>query len=142
MRTFILLLVVAAALRGLAADQSAPGSLTLLPEVLTKEIIDGKSLAGPPYRLKFNGREYFISIMNLGDGVPYTQIGIYAPHEDGTFRRCLFAESWSAGSIKPTLDEKTGILELRETANSELKGQVVLACNLKTVGTQRSVVAR
>ena len=34
--------------------------------------------------------------------------------------------------------ELSGVLELRERANSELKGEVVLSCNLKTVGTAHS----
>ena len=78
----------------------------------------------------------------LGDGVPHAWIGIYAPDKEGVFHRSLFAESWAAGKIEATVEAKTGILELRERANSDLKGQIVLACNLKTIGTQHSIEAK
>jgi len=39
-----------------------------------------------------------------------------------------------------TLEPKSGVLELRERANSELKGEVVLSCNLKTFGTHSTGV--
>ena len=64
------------------------------------------------------------------------------PDRDGIFHRSLFAESWAAGNIEVTVDVKTGILELRERANSNLKGQLVLSCNLKTIGTQHSIRAK
>jgi hypothetical protein len=39
------------------------------------------------------------------------------------------------------VDAKTGMLELREEANSKIKGEVVLSCNLKSVGTTHSTGA-
>ena len=48
----------------------------------------------------------------------------------------------AAGNMKSSVDAKTGMLELRETANSTLKGQVVLACNLNTIGTHHSIEAK
>jgi len=36
------------------------------------------------------------------------------------------------------VDAKTGMLEVRERANSGIKGEVVLSCNLKTIGTPHS----
>ena len=138
MRTPILLLVLAVVLCCIAADQPVADLHPLLPTALTKQMVESKPPPIPLHRLKFDGQDYMVSNLNLGYGVAHTQIGIYAPQEDGTFRLCLFAESWAAGSLQPTLDEKTGILELRESANSKLKGEVVLTCNLKTIGTQSS----
>jgi hypothetical protein len=37
------------------------------------------------------------------------------------------------------VDKETGVLELRERAKSKLQGQLVLACNLRTIGTQHSI---
>jgi hypothetical protein len=109
-----------------------------LPEQLTKEDIQAikdKSLT----KLEFAGSTFWVRSVNLGYGVPHTLIGIYAPDRAGVFHRSLSAESWAAGNVEATVDAKTGILELRERANSDLKGQLVLSCNLKTIGTQHSV---
>jgi hypothetical protein len=78
----------------------------------------------------------------MAPGVPHTYIGIYAPDKDGVFHRSLTAESWEAGKIEATVDAKTGILELRERADSDLQGQLVLSCNLKMLGTQHSIRAK
>ncbi len=113
-----------------------------LPAQLTKERIAASN------GVKFTKHEYagvtfWVGVCDfLGDGVPHAWIGIYAPDKKGVFHRSLFAESWAAGKIEATVDAKTGTLELRERANSDLKGQVILACNLKTVGTQDSVEAK
>ena len=73
-----------------------------------------------------------------GDGVAYKSIAVYAPEKDGSFRRVLVTDSNRAGWIGVDFDPKTGVLELREKANSSLKGAVILSCNLKTVGTAYS----
>jgi hypothetical protein len=110
-----------------------------LPMQLTNEDIQASN--GVKFtKLEFAGSTFWVGIFDLlGGGVPHASIGIYAPHEDGGFRRSLFAESWAAGKIEASVDKESGILELRERANSKLKGQLVLACNLQTVGTQHSI---
>ena len=70
--------------------------------------------------------------------VPYKSIAVYAPAKDGSFQRCLLADSTQAGWLAVAVDAKTGMLELRERANSDIKGEVVLSCNLKTIGTPSS----
>ena len=67
-------------------------------------------------------------------GDPYEKIAVYAPTKDGSFRRCLLAGPIKAVSLAIALDAKTGVLTLREEANSSRKGEVVLSCNLKAVG--------
>jgi hypothetical protein len=54
------------------------------------------------------------------------------------FHRCLAAESWPAGILEAGVDKKSGLLEVRERATRKLQGPLVLACNLRTVGTQHS----
>lgn len=45
-------------------------------------------------KLEFAESTFWVGIVDwLGDGVPQTLIGIYAPHKDGGFRLSLFAES-------------------------------------------------
>jgi len=110
----------------------------LLPEQMTKEEI-GAIKDGTTTKLEFAGSTFWVRSVNLGNGVPYTLIGVYAPAKDGIYHRSLSAESWAAGNIAAAVDVKTGMLELRERANSDLKGQLVLSCNLRTVGTQYSV---
>jgi len=110
-----------------------------LPAKLTNEEIQASK--GTKFtKLEFVGSTFWVGIFDLlGGGVPHASIGIYAPHADGGFRRSLFAESWAAGKIEASVDKESGVLELRERANSKLKGQLVLACNLRTVGTQHSI---
>jgi hypothetical protein len=111
----------------------------LLPEQLKKEEIQAAK-DGTFSKLEFAASVFWVKIVDwLGDGVPHALIGIYAPDKDDVFHRCLFAESWAAGKIEARVDQESGLLELRERANSELKGQLVLACNLRTVGTQHSI---
>ena len=113
-----------------------------LPEQLTKEDIQASK--GVKFtKLEFARSTFWVGICDiLAGGVPHAWIGIYAPDKEGVFHRSLFAESWAAGKIEASVDAKTGNLELRERANSELKGQLVLSCNLKTIGTQHSIVAK
>jgi hypothetical protein len=115
----------------------------LLPEQLKKEDIQAAKIKDGTFtRLEFAGSTFWLMSVNLGYGVPHTYIGIYAPDKDGVFHRSLSAESWARGNIEATVDGKTGIVELRERANSEIKGQLVLSCNLKTIGTQHSIRAK
>lgn len=113
-----------------------------LPAQLTKERIQASK--GVKFiKLDFAGSTFWVGIFDLlGGGVPHATIGIYAPDEEGLFHRSLSTESWAAGKIEAAVDAKTGILELRERANSDLKGKIVLACNLNTIGTQYSVKAK
>ena len=123
-------------------EKPSPFEDLFLPARLTKEKIAAAS--GVKFtKHEYAGATFWVGICDfLGDGVPHTWIGVYAPDEEGVFHRSLFAESWAAGKIEAAVDAKTGLLELRERANSDLKGQVILACNLKTVGTQHSVEAK
>ena len=73
-----------------------------------------------------------------GDPPPEPIVALARTEPDGSFRRCLLAESNQAGWLAVSVDPKSGMLELRERANSELKGEVVLSCNLKTIGTPHS----
>jgi hypothetical protein len=126
---------------GSEPEKLSPVLDLLLPGQLTKEDIQATK-DGTFTKLAFAGSTFWVRSVNLGYGVPHTWIGIYAPARDGTFHRSLSAESWRAGNMEATVDVKTGILELRERANSELKGQLVLSCNLKTIGTQHSIRAK
>lgn len=110
-----------------------------LPPQLTKEEIRASKNVKFT-KLEFAGSTFWVGIVDwLGDSVPHTWIGIYAPHTDGGFHRSLFVESWAVHKIEAGVDKETGVLELRGPANREPKGQLVVACNLRTVGTQHSV---
>jgi hypothetical protein len=89
-------------------------------------------------RVEYDKKTFWVADAHYGDGVPYKSIAVYAPAKDGSFRRCLLADSNQAGWLAVAVDAKTGVLELRERANSDLKDQVVLSCNLKTIGTPAS----
>ena len=89
-------------------------------------------------RVEYDMKAFWVADAHSGDGVAYKSIAVYAPTQDGSFRRVLVADSNRAGWLAVSLDPKAGVLELRERANSELKGEVVLSCNLKTVGTAHS----
>jgi hypothetical protein len=98
-----------------------------------------RAVVGYTYtRVEYAGKAFWVADAHYGDGVPYKSIAVYAPEKDGSFRRCLMADSNQAGWLAVTVDPKSGMLELRERANSELKGEVVLSCNLKSVGTPHS----
>src|SRR5204862_4370308 len=95
-----------------------------LPAQLTKEEIQASKNVKFA-KLEFAGSTFWVGIVDwLGDAVPHTLIGVYAPHKDGGFRLSLFAESWAACKIEASVDKETGVLELRGRANSELKGQL------------------
>jgi hypothetical protein len=89
-------------------------------------------------RVKYAGRSFWVAEAHFGYGTPYKRIAVYAPAKDGSFRRCLLADSNRAGRLAVAVDAKTGMLELREEANSSIKDEVVLSCNLKSVGTPHS----
>jgi hypothetical protein len=89
-------------------------------------------------RVEYDKRTFWVADAHYGDGVAYKEIAVYAPAKDGSFRRCLLADSTRAGSLAVSVDPKSGMLELRERANSDIKGEVVLSCNLKTIGTSHS----
>jgi hypothetical protein len=120
-------------------EKPSPFADRFLPTQLTKEEIQASKNVKFT-KLEFAGSTFWVGIVDwLGDSVPHTWIGIYAPDKEGVFHRSLFAESWAAFKIEASVDKGTGVLELRARANSELKGQLVLACNLRTVGTQHSI---
>lgn len=137
-----LLVVTALMLSSAAAGMASPppgDSLLdcLLPARLTPKALEAKE-GGTFTKVEFAGTTYWVLDVHFGYGVPYEQIGIYAPGKDGLFHLSLFAKSWAAGNIEAMVDKETGVLELRERANSKLKGQLVLSCNLRTIGTQDS----
>jgi hypothetical protein len=132
-------LVAGAANAGPEKEKASSFEELFLPTQLTKEDIE-TSKGAKFTKLEFVGATFWVGIVDfLGGGVPHTWIGIYAPHAEGGFRRSLFAESWAAGKLEAGVDVKTGMLELRERANSELKDQLILSCSLKTIGTQHSI---
>jgi hypothetical protein len=89
-------------------------------------------------RVEYDNKAFWVAEVHFGDGIPYKTIAVYAPAKDGSFRRCLLADSNRAGWLAVAVDQKTGVLELRERANSSIQGEVVLSCNLKTIGTPYS----
>jgi hypothetical protein len=105
-------------------------------EKLQKEAAKGSGFTYT--RVEYAGKAFWVVDVHYGDGVPYKSIAVYAPEKGGSFRRCLEADSNQAGWLAVTVDPKSGMLELRERANSELQGEVVLSSNLKTVGTPYS----
>ena len=90
-------------------------------------------------RIEFEGKTFWLVDLHRGWGVPYKSIGLYAPTNEGTHMLVLEAESCGAGWVKPELDAATGVLSVREHARSDLEGQVILSCNLRSVGTYQSV---
>jgi hypothetical protein len=89
-------------------------------------------------RVEYDKKAFWVVDVHFGYGNPYKTIAVYAPLKEGSFRRCLLADSNRAGSLAVAVVPKTGVLELRERANSRIKGEVVLSCNLKTIGTPYS----
>lgn len=136
--------VLSAGTAGADPENGTPSSFIdrFLPAQRTKEDIQA-SRSVKFTKLEFAGSTFWVGIVDwLGDSVPHTWIGIYAPEREGVFHRSLFAESWAASRIEANVDARTGILELRGRADGAQKGQLILACNLKTIGTQHSVEAR
>jgi hypothetical protein len=93
-------------------------------------------------KIEFADNAFWVIDMHLGDGESIKVVALYAPEKDGSHRQCLFADSMKAGHLNAEIDEKSGNLELREAANSNLKGEVILSCNLKSIGTQHSTRKR
>jgi hypothetical protein len=129
-----------------ADDKATESRATLLPLSFAKgklEQFKAQLDAKPDYihtlnKIEYAGDVYWVMDLHLGDGGSYKHVALYAPEKDGSHRQCLFAESCAAGCLEVKFDDKTGVLELREAANSTLKGQLVLACNLKSIGTPHS----
>lgn len=90
-------------------------------------------------RIEFEGKAFWLVDLHRGMGVPYKSIGLYAPDGEGSHKLVLEAESCGAGNVKPELDAATGTLVLREHASSDLEGQIILSCNLRSIGTYQSV---
>ena len=134
--------------RGVGAEDEeageAPKGLSLrdLDSVLPRRLTARSVLAhgdGRFTKLEFAGTTYWMLEVNaLTISVPHKQMGLYAPDKDGVFHLSLIAESWAAASIEATVNQETGMLKLRERANSKLKDQLILSCNLRTIGTQHS----
>jgi hypothetical protein len=92
-----------------------------------------------PYtRVKYDKWTFWVVEVHLGYGNPYKKVAVYAPAKDGSFQRCLLADSHRAVSLAVSVDEKIRVLEIRERADSSSKGELVLSCNLKTIGTPHS----
>jgi hypothetical protein len=85
-------------------------------------------------RVEYDRKAYWVVEASFGYGDPSEKIAVYAPTADGSFRRRLLAGPIRAARLAITLDAKTGVLSLREEANSSRKGEVVLSLNLKAVG--------
>jgi hypothetical protein len=85
-------------------------------------------------RVEYDKKAFWVAEADFGWGDPSKKIAVYAPTKDGAFRRGLLAGPIKAWKLAVAVDAKTGILELREEANSSVKGDVVLSCNLKTIG--------
>ena len=148
----LLILVGASAILGVIASHllkppgtsTQMGKYTFLPSILSLQDVSNIERGGSLYalyKLRFEEREYLVLGIHLGDGVAYKQIGVYAPDDDQQFHLSLMTDSWNAGWLEVNIDQKTGLLEIKERANSKIKGQVVLSCNLRTIGTQSSAHA-
>src|SRR5262245_46458002 len=48
-------------------------------------------------RVEYDKKTFWVAVAHYGDGVPYKSIAVYAPAKDGSFRRCLLADSNQAG---------------------------------------------
>lgn len=121
-------------------DVSSVRSLYLMPGFRADELEALRERFGTSMSLiDFEGKTFWLVMKNYGYGVPYTAIGLYAPNKEAAFTLCLEADSCGAGFLKTELDPNTGILQLREHARSPLEGKVILACNLRSVGTYQSV---
>jgi hypothetical protein len=84
-------------------------------------------------RVEYNRKAFWVAEAHFGYGAPSKKIAVYAPTKGGAFRRCLLVGPIKAWKLAVAVDAKTGILEMREVANS-IQGEAVLSCNLKTIG--------
>jgi hypothetical protein len=85
-------------------------------------------------RVEYDKKAFWVVEARFGYGDPSEKIAVYAPTEDGSFRRCLLAGPIKAAKLAVVADAKTGMLELREEVRSGTEGQMILSCNLKAVG--------
>ena len=93
--------------------------------------------------VKFEEQTFWVATAHYGDGIAYMTIAVYAPEKDGTYARCLLADSNAVQSLDVAVGPETGLLRLRGASNDDLKGREVLSCNLRTIGTAFSTgVAR
>ncbi|MDY3560629.1 hypothetical protein R5W23_001874 [Gemmata sp. JC673] len=83
-------------------------------------------------RVEYDKKVFWVTDTHNGIGNSYKKVAVYAPKKDGTFRRCLLADLQGAVNLAVAVDPETATLELREQANSDIKGAVVLSFNLKT----------
>lgn len=98
-----------------------------------------KNQEPPAARIEFEGKTFWVILSSYGWGVSHYTVEVYAPTKAGEHRLCLKAQSCGAGHLETELDHRTGILVFREHARSKLEGQVILSCNLRSVGNSHSV---
>lgn len=84
-------------------------------------------------RVEYDRKRYWVVEAGFGYGDPSEKIAVYAPTQDGSFRRCLLAGPMKVGRLVIAVDAETGILSLTEEIRNDTKGEVVLTCNLKVV---------
>jgi hypothetical protein len=85
-------------------------------------------------RVEYDQKAYWVAESSFGWGDPSSKIAVYSPADGGAFRRCLLAGPIKVGKLDVAVDAKTGVLELREGANKNTKGEVLLAYSLKATG--------
>jgi hypothetical protein len=125
-----------------------------LPHVLLAHVLDaeGPKEDGPAplpggitrsaSRVQFEGKTFWVVLSRSGMGISYYTVAVYAPAANGESALCFAGESCGAGWLKPELEAATGQLVFREHARSELEGQVILSCNLRSVGNYHSVYGK
>ncbi|AWM37238.1 hypothetical protein GobsT_48180 [Gemmata obscuriglobus] len=89
-------------------------------------------------RVEYDKKVFWVIDTHTGIGNSYKKVAVYSPKKDGTFRRCLLADLEGVVHLAVAVDPRTGMLELREQANSPLKGAVILSFNLNVAGTGMS----
>jgi hypothetical protein len=75
-----------------------------------------------------------VSERKFSISVKSEMVAVYQPMKDGSYRRCLFAGPIHAGKPEWKFDVETGMVQVREQANSKVKDEVLLAINLKAIG--------
>ncbi|VTR93303.1 unnamed protein product [Gemmata massiliana] len=86
-------------------------------------------------RVEYDKNVFWVVDAHTGIGNAYKKVAVYVPRKDGSFHRGLLVDLQGAASLAVAVDPKTGILELREKANSSVKDEVILSLNLKVAGT-------
>src|SRR5262245_38762688 len=85
-------------------------------------------------RVEYDKKAFWVAQARFGCGAASQKIAVDAPTKGGSLRRCLLAGPIKAGNLAVVADAKAGTSNLREQANSRLEGEVVLSCNLSTIG--------